>query len=289
MTQGTTMAAKRGLTFDEIGYWSEVKLAIVKEYAAAYSHILAGQKKHQLHHVYVDAFAGAGAHLSKTTGEMVPGSPLNALAIKPPFKEYHLIDLDGAKVENLRSLVGARADVSIHEGDCNEVLLKTVFPRVLYEDFRRGLCLLDPYGLTLRWEVVERAGKMRSIEIFLNFPIMDMNRNALWSDPTGVAEEDAARMTSFWGDESWKQAAYAEQTNIFGGIDPVKYGGNAQVVGAYRERLKKVAGFKYVPEPMPMRNTKGAVVYYLFFASQNATGKKIVESIFHKYKTKGAT
>jgi three-Cys-motif partner protein len=148
--------------------------------------------------------------------------------------------------------------------------------------------LLDPYGLTLRWEVVERAGKMKSIEIFLNFPIMDMNRNALRSDVAGVAEEDADRMTAFWGDESWQQAAYREQPTLFGEIEPVKHAGNFRIVQAYRERLKKVAGFKFVPEPMPMRNTKGAIVYYLFFASQNDTGRKIVESIFHKYQTKGA-
>ena len=43
--------------------------------------------------------------------------------------------------------------------------------------------MLDPYGLHLDWEVIETAGKMRSIEIFLNFPIMDMNRNALWRNP----------------------------------------------------------------------------------------------------------
>lgn len=288
MYRGGRMVAKRGLTFDEIGYWSEVKLAIVKEYATAYSQILTAQVKPKLRHVYVDAFAGTGTHLSKTTGKMIPGSPLNALAIQPPFLEHHLIDLDGAKVENLRAVVGDRADVSIHEGDCNEVLLKTVFPRMRFEDYRRGLCLLDPYGLTLRWDVVERAGKMKSMEIFLNFPIMDMNRNALWSDAGGVAQEDAARMTSFWGDQSWKKAAYAEQPNLFGGVDPIKYGGNDRVVEAYRERLRTVAGFKFVPEPMPMRNTKGAIVYYLFFASQNDTGRRIVESIFHKYKTKGA-
>jgi hypothetical protein len=82
------------------------------------------------------------------------------------------------------------------------------------------------------------------------------------------------RMTSFWGDDSWKQAAYAEQTNLFGGVDSVKYGGNEQVVQAYRERLQKVAGFKYVPEPMPMRNSKGAIVYYLFFASQMRRGRR---------------
>ena len=43
--------------FDEIGYWSEIKLEIVRDYAAAYSTILT---KKNLPHVYVDAFAGAG-------------------------------------------------------------------------------------------------------------------------------------------------------------------------------------------------------------------------------------
>jgi three-Cys-motif partner protein len=117
---------------------------------------------------------------------------------------------------------------------------------------------------------------------------MDMNRNALWSNPKGVAPEDEARMTAFWGDDSWKKAAYAEQPGLFGGADAVKYEGNLHTVEAYRERLKKEAGFKFVPKPMPMRNSKGAVVYYLFFASQNNTGRKIVESIFKKYENSGA-
>src|SRR5262245_39259709 len=62
-------------TFDSIGYWSELKLEILRKYASAYSTILAAQRG--LYHVYVDAFAGAGMHLSRTTREMVPGSPLN--------------------------------------------------------------------------------------------------------------------------------------------------------------------------------------------------------------------
>jgi hypothetical protein len=52
----------RRLKFDEIGYWSEIKLDIVKDYASAYSRILAAQTKPALHHVYIDAFAGAGGH-----------------------------------------------------------------------------------------------------------------------------------------------------------------------------------------------------------------------------------
>lgn len=269
------------LRFDQIGYWSQLKLEIVRDYATAYSTILA--KQPGLSHVYVDAFAGAGVHQLKTTGELVPGSPLNALAVEPPFRELHLIDLDGAKVANLRQLVKGRNDVFIYEGDCNEILLNEVFPRIRYEDYKRGLCLLDPYGLTLRWEVIAKAAAMKSIEIFLNFPIMDMNRNALWSNPTGVAPEDIERMNAFWGDDSWRRTVYTEQKTLFGGDDLLKSGGNKQIVDAFRSRLREVAGFKEVPEPIPMRNSKNATVYYLFFASHSATGAKIARHILRTY------
>ena len=58
-------------------------------------------------------------------------------------------------------------------------------------------------------------------------------------------------------------------------------------IEAFRQRLKKVAGFSYVPQPMPMRNSKGAVVYYLFFASQKPVAADIVNDIFNKYKNRG--
>lgn len=45
--------------FDEIGYWSEVKLEIVRKYAAAYTRILATQPSIR-GHLYIDGFAGAG-------------------------------------------------------------------------------------------------------------------------------------------------------------------------------------------------------------------------------------
>lgn len=52
--------------------------------------------------------------------------------------------------------------------------------------------------------------------------------------------------------------------------------------------MKKVGGFQYVPQPIPMRNTTGATVYYLFFASPNKTGTRIVQEIFKKYENWGA-
>jgi len=55
------------------------------------------------------------------------------------------------------------------------------------------------------------------------------------------------------------------------------------VVDSFSERLKKVAGFRYVPRPMPMRNSKDAIVYFLFFAAHKPVAANIVEEIFEKY------
>lgn len=267
--------------FDEIGYWSEVKLDIVRECASAYSKILTTKK---LPHIYVDAFAGAGQHISKTTGEFVQGSPSNALSVQPPFREYHFIDLNASKIENLHRIAGARRDVHIYEGDCNEVLVQKIYPTLQFESYRRALCLLDPYGLDLRWEVIFRAGQLGTVDMFLNFPVMDMNRNILWRNPDKVSAERSTRMTAFWGDESWKDAAYTTTQSLFG--EPEKES-NEFVATAFGQRLVKIAGFKRVPAPLPMRNRKGAIVYYLFFASQVEVAENIVKDIFRKYRNRG--
>ncbi len=220
----------------------------------------------------------------KIQGGFVPGSPSNALNVQPPFREYHFIDLNAGKVENLQRLAGARKDVHIYEGDCNEVLIKQIYPTLHYESYRRALCLLDPYGLNLKWQVIFQAGQLGTVDMFLNFPVMGMNRNALWRNPDRVSPGRIARMTACWGDESWKEAAYTTEGSLF--QIPEKET-NETVAKAFGQRLRKVAGFARVPQPLPMRNAKGAIVYYLFFASQVEVAEDIVGDIFAKYRTKG--
>jgi three-Cys-motif partner protein len=126
---------------------------------------------------------------------------------------------------------------------------------------------------------------MKSIELFLNFMIMDANMNVLWRNPDAVAPDQARRMTIFWGDESWREAAYKKELGLFGEME--EKATNEDVIAAYGKRLKEVAGFKYVPDPIPMRNSRGNVVYYLFFASHNQTGDRIARDVFKKYRNKG--
>ncbi len=268
---------------DVVGNWTTIKLKIVEEYAKAYARILAKQER--LKFSYIDAFAGAGSLVSRDTGEEMLGSSMKVLAIEPKFNHYYFIDMNHARASRLREMTAKRKDVTILEGDSNQILLKDVFPKCQYIDYCRALCLFDPYALNPAWEVVEAAGRMRSIEIILNFMIMDANRNVLWGNPEKVRPDQIERMNVFWGDGTWKDAAYKATPGLFGEMTEKLT--NEAVVDAYRKRLKEEAGFKFVPDPVPIKNTRGAVLYYLFFASQKATANKIANHIFRKYSAKG--
>lgn len=279
------MTTSGDFQFDQIGRWSELKLEIVEKYGAAYTTAFVGPKGRRLKKYYIDAFSGAGIHLSKETGRQIEGSPARALKVRPPFDHFYFIDLNPEKTAYLQNLCKGRHDVDIVTDDASSYLTQKLLPNIQYTKFNRALCLLDPYGLHLDWEVVRQAGQSRAVDIFLNFPVMDMNRNAIWRNPERAPREGIERMTRFWGDDSWRRAAYADsaQYQFFSVPDRVKQDNDA-IVGAFRERLKMIAKFDFGPEPLPMKNSNNAVVYYLFLASPKAVAKKIIEEIFAKYR-----
>jgi three-Cys-motif partner protein len=270
----------KGVEYSEIGLWSEAKLDIIAKYAKAYSTILS--KKQILTHLYVDAFAGPGLHRAKLSGRPVAGSPLNALEVQPPFAEYHFIDLDNKRVRALEEIAADHPDVQLYHGDANRILVENLFPNLHYESYQRALCLLDPYGLDLNWEVIKTAGELGTVEIFLNFPIHDINRNVLIRDPGKMDSRQVERMDRFWGDNSWREVAYSTTANLLGYEEKVCT--NDDLAEAFRQRLIEVAGFEHVPQPVYMRNSKRAGLYYLFFASQKPVAAHIVNDIFSSYR-----
>jgi len=196
--------------------------------------------------------------------------------------------MDPDKTRYLATLCQDRSDVDIVTDDATSYLTQKLLPTIKYKKFNRALCLLDPYGLHLDWDVMLQAGRSKAIDLFLNFPVMDMNRNAIWHAPENVPKDGIERMNRFWGDGSWRQAAYVEsdQGNLFSKRELVKQD-NAAIVKAFQKRLQVAAEFEFVPDPLPMRNSNNAVVYYLFFASQKPVAKKIVEDIFIKHRGAG--
>jgi three-Cys-motif partner protein len=116
------------LKFDEIGYWSELKLEIVEKYGTAYTRAFANQSS--LKRFYIDAFSGAGVHISKRTGQHIEGSLARALKISPPFDHFYFIDMDADKTQHLKTLCAGRTDVYIHTGDASHYLTQTLLPTI---------------------------------------------------------------------------------------------------------------------------------------------------------------
>ncbi len=270
---------------DEIGPWSEIKLEIIEKYGPAYTQAFSS-KGRNLRKFYIDGFSGAGLHVSKATKKKIEGSPARALKVAPPFDGCFFIDLNKDKTEYLRKQCRGRTNVAIFTGDCNQRLIDDVLPKIKYELFTRALCLLDPYGMHLNWDVIQMAGRSRAVDMFLNFPIMDINRNALTRNPDKATPDSIERMNRFWGDDSWRKVAYVEsaQQSLFGDPPDLIKQDNETIAAAFRERLREVAGFTYVPEPLAMKNSNNAVLYYLFFAAASKTADKIIRDIFNRYR-----
>jgi three-Cys-motif partner protein len=95
--------------FDEIGYWSELKLEIVEKYGEAYTS--AFRNAINLKKYYIDAFSGAGLHVSKRTKQQIEGSPARALKVRPPFDGFYFIDMDADKTAYLQKLCESRSNV----------------------------------------------------------------------------------------------------------------------------------------------------------------------------------
>ena len=268
---------------DDIGVWSEAKLNIIEEYAKPYMDII---RKRNFKAHYIDGFSGAGIHIQKDSGDLVPGSPMRVLALPKPFDTYHFTDIDGDKVGHLKQLCANKfpnVKVDIRKGDCNELLMK-LLPTFSWKNYDRLFCLLDPYALNLQWKVIQEIGDMGIVDLILNFPIMDINRNVILKNQDNIPAEEIKRMNAFWGDETWRDVAYKESSQLEIFSDPSQEKQNNEVISnAFKDRLIEHGKFKYVPKPIPLKNSKNATIYYLFFASQNKTADKIATDLFKKY------
>jgi three-Cys-motif partner protein len=172
-------------------------LQIIEKYGPAYTRAFS-ERGRNLKKFYIDGFSGAGLHFSRETREPIDGSPARALKVSPPLDGFYFIDLNKDKTDYLTKQCEGRGNVTIFTRDCNEHLTKEVLPKIRYEKYTRALCLLDPYGLHLDWEVMRQSGQSRAIDMFLNFPVMDINRNVLRRSPGKASVDSIDRMNRLW-------------------------------------------------------------------------------------------
>jgi len=171
--------------------------------------------------------------------------------------------------------------IIIKEGNCNEIL-KKLTPNFTYDIYKRVLLFLDPFGMSVDWEIIEAAAKTKTFEIFLNMPIMAINRACLLNDPSKLKENHKEKMNVLWGNNEWESLIYKDSQTLFGTTKVKDYIDSQKLSNYFTNRLKSV--FTSVSQPLIMRNSKNTPLYCLIYAGHNNTGKKIIENIFKHFE-----
>lgn len=270
---------------DVLGEWSERKIDIVAKYAVPYAQII---RSKNLVPIYIDGLSGGGTAVRKGTNEKIATTAVRVLNAEPSFQKYFFLDLNEQKTKALKDYCDARNEdeetrrnVEVIPGDTNENLINKVIPYVQSRSKHRALCFLDPYAMVVSWGVFEAAGKTRQIETFINFPSMDIVRNILRPSLESIEQSHADRMTKLWGDESWRDVAFKKQPGLF--TDEISEPESIQrVLSGFCKRLKKIAGFNFVSEGIPMQNSKNGLLYHLLFATQKEVALNIATDVLRK-------
>jgi three-Cys-motif partner protein len=175
--------------------------------------------------------------------------------------------------------------VEIVLGDANDELPSRIIPRIAWSHYERALVFLDPYNMkALQWKTIEAAGKNPAVDAIIHFPTMDANRTVLLSDRAKIRPAMAAKMTAYWGDDSWREGAYSNEGMLqLEGV--VRKRSPDEIIRAFQERLRTGAGFKYISAGLPARNSLGNIVYHLLFASHNKAALKVIRSVEKAFGT----
>lgn len=273
---------------DTIGPWSEDKLELLREYLNAYTRIMQNQSWCRNGYHYIDAFAGTGRPRARDEDRYIEGSPRVALTIQYPFRSYTFVEKEPWRVQRLQKLQNEfpDQDIRICPEDCNHVITTEITPRVRYEYFNRGLIFLDPFSMNTEWTTIEQIAETKALEIFMNFPVMALNRTTLPNDPYALTEPHIQRMNRFWGTTEWRSDIYEQVQTLFGPVEMKIHSTTGQRLGnLFKKRLEQA--FPFVTEPLVMTNSRNAPLYCLIFAGHNSTGAKIVQGIFRRYERLG--
>lgn len=278
----------------QVGPWAKEKLECLRKYLCAYTVVL--RRQHFKGYFYIDAFSGPGIlQIRKPTAkyfgfrellnqkefsEYIDGSPRVALSIDNPFTHYIFIEKDSNRIEDLESLKAEFSSESVsivvRKIDCNEYLKRFLKKGESQWTQWRGIIFLDPFGMQVPWETIERIGRTKSIEVIINFPVGMAIQRLLKRDARFTTRE-RKKLNDYFGSDEWFDLLYKRERNFFG-IHSVKRGQAAEIlVSWYRKRLEKVFG--HASPAREIRRPDGHLLYYLIWAGRNKTGAKIASAV----------
>lgn len=262
------------------GYWTEAKLGLLERYLDAFT---TATKHKSRERIYLDAFAGEGRGLSRTTGEEFESSPRIALGIDdPPFTRLRFFEL-GTKASRLEDELRRDfpdRDLRVVAGDCNETI-----PRVLAELREADLAwaptfaFLDPDGMELHWDTIQaladhKRGKKYKVELWVLFNTPGLMR-VLRKDINTLGPHEEALATRLFGTERWTaiQALRFEDD-----IEPPE--AREEFVNLFRWQLEQDLGYRWT-HALEIKNLRGHPIYHMVFATDNEAGNRIMTDLYN--------
>jgi three-Cys-motif partner protein len=282
------------------GAWTQRKLGALGKYLQAYTTIFKGNPRAHFYSItYVDAFAGTGSLQRPELGglaDLIPGlrendkefrkgSVKRALEIEPPFDEYVFIEKSVRKCRELRGIANdlPSRNIKILNEDANSAMLR--WCKNLDTRRQRAVVFLDPFGTSVRWEVMAALGQTRAVDLWVLFPYSAVNRMLVRDRKPPKSWAD--RLTAVFGTPNWEEAFYSTSAfpSLLDSMEPAELIHKSvdfrSITDFFVARLK--GEFEAVSEPLPLYNSNGSLLFLLFFAAGNErsakTGLKIANSI----------
>jgi three-Cys-motif partner protein len=263
----TNPAPDDGLPVQCIGIWSNTdKHAIFRKYLSASG----GPRSRYLPPrgqggaAFIDLFAGPGRARIRSTGQLVNGSPLIALAQPVNFTRLVFCEVDMENAAALRARVpeAAHDRVTLIEGDCNEgAQLHQIVAAV--PQYGLNVALVDPYSLdAFRFETIARLAGFKHMDLVLFFPVGEIRRNLDRHRATYTTLIDNAVGTTEWQPLVKKPDDATKLIRVFKGQLQTRFG--------YTQGDVRSA---------PIRSEGNVPLYHLIFASKHPKGDAIWESI----------
>jgi three-Cys-motif partner protein len=265
------------------GKWTQDKMEIFIKYLKVYLTIMKKYDHYELW--YFDGFAGSGKIYDDSTQSFIEGIALKVLAIDEPkpFDHYYFVELAEAKANDLKKLIEEQFSdkkTYVVSEDCNSKLVG--FANHLKKDSKkRGLAILDPYGMALDWSSLE-ALKDVYCDIWILVPT-GLGFNRLLKRNGDISEAWMSKLENSLGisEDEIRKHFYKETTNLtlFGEEVHTEKTDKAihKIANLYCDRLKTL--WKFVSKPHEMKNSRGSTMFHFILASQVKAGVKIADDI----------
>lgn len=272
------------------GQHTDIKLEIVEKYLKRYSAALHTWCKDVW---YIDAFAGTGVRTVRIAArdgdlfeEAAPeyveqrrGSARIALDIQPPFERLVFMDLNPKHIAALKAIKeeNPHREIDVLQGNANALIRD----EIEWDGWKstRAVMFLDPYGMEVEWETLEKIAKTKAIDVWYLFPLSGLYRQAA-RNMSKIDEIKAKAITRMLGTDAWRDELYSDVPpiqDLLGGMSSHdERQRNANVAGLekyVKERLLTI--FPAVLDPYQLPPIDRPQKFSLFCAISNSSERAI--------------